>query len=94
MIRNDWNNKKTAQLKIFKCDVYQSGKYPLVESDFGQIGYLAGGQEISDFMKYSNNKPDYIVSHREKCQYGYHKIHEIRYQNEVFFIHKKTKEDF
>ena len=43
VIRNDWNGKKTVPLKIFKCDIYQSGKQPLVESEFIQIGYLSGG---------------------------------------------------
>ena len=94
VIRNDWNDKKTVPLKIFKCDIYQTGKQPLVESEFIQIGYLSGGQSYHEFMRYSNYRPDYIVSNTEKYQQGYRKIHTHRYKNEVFFIYKKQKEDF
>ena len=65
IIRNDWNERHTAPILALKCDVYQSGKRPLVESRLGQIGYLAGGQGLSDFKKYSNYKPDYVVSEKK-----------------------------
>lgn len=93
IIRNDWNERHTAPILALKCDVYQSGKRPLVESRLGQIGYLAGGQGLSDFLKYSNYKPDYVVSEKNSCPAGYYLIGKISYKKDDIFIYKIHNED-
>ena len=64
-IRRDWNARNTLQIPWLKCDEYQSGKRPLVDSDFQRIGYLCGGQQIPVFMKNAGVVPDYVVSARQ-----------------------------
>ena len=91
-IRNDWKCRKPDPILVLKCDVYQSGNRPLVESSLGQIGYLAGGQGLSEFLKYSNYKPDYIVSEKDYCPAGYCMINKISYKKDDMFIYK-IKED-
>lgn len=61
-ISNDWGNGDSLDLNIFKCDQYQSGKHPLVKSEFERIGYLCGGQNYPAFFAVRNIMPDYIVS--------------------------------
>lgn len=94
IIQNDWKCKNTSPLLLFKCDCYQSGKRPLVESEFGQTGYLAGGQTMSDFLKYKNCEPDYLVTFVKISPYGYYKMDKIAYRNETLYIHRKIRSSF
>lgn len=62
-IVNDWKNcHTTLPVTIFKCDQYQSGKRPLVQSEWMRIGWLSGGQNYPEFFISRNVMPDYIVS--------------------------------
>ena len=65
-IRSDWDKLPASQegpLRIMKCDQYQSGKRPLVETDsnWPRLGYMAGGQDFPAFLRGSAILPDYII---------------------------------
>ena len=65
-IRSDWDNRPASQeapIKIMKCDQYQSGKRPIVETQakWSRLGFLAGGQDYHEFLRESDILPDYIV---------------------------------
>lgn len=65
-IRSDWSALPASQeppLRAMKCDQYQSGKRPLVDtgSVWPRLGFLAGGQNFPDFLRGSDILPDYIV---------------------------------
>jgi len=65
-IRSDWNRLPASQeapVRIMKCDQYQSGKRPLVETyeEWPRLGFLAGGQNYPAFLRESDILPDYIV---------------------------------
>ena len=65
-IRSDWNKLAASQegpLRVMKCDQYQSGKRPLVETntEWPRLGYMAGGQNYPGFLRGSDILPDYIV---------------------------------
>jgi len=61
-IKKDWKPRTSSPIAVFKCDRYQSGKRPLVQSEFRRIGYLCGGQDYPAFFSSRNIMPDYIVS--------------------------------
>ena len=65
-IRSDWNRLPASQeprLRIMKCDEYQSGKRPLLETctEWPRLGFFAGGQNYAAFLQKSDILPDYIV---------------------------------
>ncbi len=65
-IRSDWNRLPAANeapLQVMKCDQYQSGKRPLVETytEWPRLGCFAGGQNYPEFLRGSDILPDYIV---------------------------------
>ena len=65
-LRSDWNKLPASQeapVRIMKCDQYQSGKRPLVETytEWPRLGFFAGGQNYPDFLVDSGILPDYIV---------------------------------
>ena len=66
-IREDRERDRYADrspLMYMKCDLYQSGRRPLVRSEYklSRIGYLCGGQEHSDLFASLGVPPEYIVS--------------------------------
>lgn len=61
-VRDDWGERVSSPVLSFKCDQYQSGKRPLIQSCFDRIGYLCGGQNYRNFFADRNIAPDYIVS--------------------------------
>ena len=62
-IRRDWKNRaKLPAVAGMKCDQYQSGRRPLVQSDLSRTGYLCGGQSYPEFLRGLGIRPDYIVS--------------------------------
>ncbi|MDD3663392.1 MAG: hypothetical protein PHT84_06050 [Candidatus Pacebacteria bacterium] len=60
-IRKDWKGADLLNVEIAKCDIYQSGKRPVVQSVFEQIGYLSGGQANHPVFQAHGIRPDYIV---------------------------------
>jgi len=65
-LRSDWNKlpaSREESIRIMKCDQYQSGKRPLVETytEWPRLGYFAGGQNYPGFLQDSDIFPDYIV---------------------------------
>ena len=68
-IKSDWEKcSETAagraeeRIRVLRCDQYQSGKRPLVDSPFDRIGYLCGGQAYSPFLAGEGIEPDYVVN--------------------------------
>ena len=65
-IRSDWSALPASQeppLRVLKCDQYQSGKRPLVDtgSYWLRLGFFAEGQDFPEFLRGSDTLPDYIV---------------------------------
>ncbi len=65
-IRSDWSKlpaSKEGPLRAMKCDQYQSGKRPLIDTncEWPRLGFMAGGQYYPDFLRDSDIRPDYIV---------------------------------
>jgi hypothetical protein len=52
---------RLTDLRYMRCDQYQSGKRPLVQTDWLRVGYLSGGQTYPEFFRDLNIPPDYIV---------------------------------
>ena len=91
-IRQDWNGRRTLPLTQMKCDEYQSGKRPLVESEFQRIGYLCGGQQLPEFLKSSGVRPDYTVSAGEENSSSSVPAHVLRLDGQVWFIYRNCPE--
>ena len=65
-IRSDWSKLPASDdgaLNVMKCDQYQSGKRPLVDTDsnWPRLGFMTGGQYFPEFLRDSGIVPDYIV---------------------------------
>lgn len=61
-IQKNWTPPPGAtKLTPMRCDQYQSGKRPLVQSDWLRVGYLSGGQTYPEFFGPLKIAPDYIV---------------------------------
>lgn len=65
-IRSDWSRLPASDgdpLRVMKCDQYQSGKRPLIDTDsnWPRLGFMTGGQDYPEFLRDSGIVPDYIV---------------------------------
>ena len=64
-INKNWtppaNAVRLTDPRYMRCDRYQSGKRPLVQSDWLRVGYLSGGQSYPEFFRSLGIAPDYIV---------------------------------
>lgn len=89
-IRQDWNARSSSRIPWLKCDEYQSGKRPLVDSDFQRIGYLCGGQQIPAFMKNAGVVPDYVVSAHQIQGNELFLAYTLTGTERQLFIYKKT----
>ncbi len=65
-IRADWDKlpaSKEGPLRAMKCDQYQPGKRPLVDTncEWPRLGFMSDGQNYPEFLRGSEIRPDYIV---------------------------------
>ena len=66
---------KLTDTRYMRCDQYQSGKRPLVQTDWLRVGYLSGGQTYPEFFRPLGIVPDYIVvMNNNKTFPGYTRI--------------------
>ncbi|MBR2364321.1 MAG: hypothetical protein IKA79_03890 [Lentisphaeria bacterium] len=95
-IRMDWEktvSQKTPRIRVWKSDVYQSGKRPLVSSPYTRIGFLCGGQQIPDFMLYAGYPVDYYVFDKGfTVPDRYEVAGKIIWDGKEVFIYKKASE--
>ena len=84
-IKNDWSDRKCEAITIQKCDLYQSGRRPLVASELERIGYLAGGQSFTGYLQSHGMQPDYIVGD-DDLPSGFRIIHTITLERRTFYI--------
>ena len=95
MIRADWRNRASARITVKSCDEYQSGKHPLVETHFGQIGYLSGGQLCHPFLKEASLLPDYRVTVGKMNEPGWTELAEgreaARLPKDIFIYRREVK---
>ena len=95
MIRADWRNRASARITVKSCDEYQSGKHPLIETYFGQIGYLSGGQWHRPFLKEAHPLPDYRVTVGGMNEPGWTELAEgreaARLPKDIFIYRREVK---
>ena len=95
MIRADWRNRASARVTVMRCDEYQSGKHPLVETHFGQVGYLSGGQLCHPFLKEASLLPDYRVTVGRINEPGWTEVAEgwaaARLPDDIFIYRREAK---
>lgn len=90
-IRRDWAGRRLPRISQMKCDEYQSGKRPLIDSEFQRIGYLSGGQQLPEFLKTSGVRPDYTVSSRRQGKDAPAPEHILTLNGYKWFIYRNFK---
>ena len=62
-IRKDWDAATApAAPRMMRCDQYQSGRRPLVQSPWLRVGYFCGGQAYTEYLGFQGETPDYIIT--------------------------------
>lgn len=92
-IREDWATLPAGVRPMpVKCDVYQSGRRPLVDTRWRRVGYLCGGQAYPEFFRALNIPPDYIVSPKESpAPPGYVLVGAVRVGGKTAYIRKRRE---
>lgn len=93
-INKNWTPPPAAvdltKLRCMRCDQYQSGRRPLVQTDWLRVGYLSGGQTYPEFFRPLGIVPDYIVIMNDEKNFpGYIRIGVIPGGKYVVHIHKR-----
>ena len=94
-IRRDWKPAPDAPaLSMMKCDQYNSGRRPLVQSEWERVGYLCGGQQIPKFFLTQGLRPDYILTEKKSMNFpGYVRVGAVTVETETAYIHKRREID-
>lgn len=92
-IKKDWAPVPAAARPThMKCDCYQSGRRPLVDTPWRRVGYLCGGQDYPEFFRALNIPPDYIVSPEESpAPPGYILVDAVREGGRTAYIRKRRE---
>jgi len=96
LIKEDWRPQpKPAGFDQMKCDHYQSGRRPLVQTcnPMRAVGYLCGGQEYRELFGLWGFSPDYIATpNREAPLPGYVLLGEVKSDGQTAYVFKLTAE--
>lgn len=110
-IRKDWRPHSIPdKFQVIMCDYYHSGKRPVVQTNrpVRAVGYMAGGQDYTEFFKRLGIRADYVVTMKKEdgilCLHrllfsvhmhnmGYIQVGEVEEGEKKAYIYRLTGED-
>lgn len=93
-IKEDWSSQNKLPTELIKCDFYQSGRLPLVQCDFDQIGYLSGGQYFQSIFIDNGFNADYIVTNDETQLDGYNLVKGVCIKGRNFNVWRRYDKSY